>query len=163
MSWTKRQIIEQAYEELGLAAMFYDLQPEQLESARRKLDALVAEWSSKSIQIGYPLPSEANSSDLDQQTNVPDYAIAAMYLNLAIRIAPSFGKTVFPETKQAADSAYRDLLRKSVNKIPKMKYSHGLPSGAGNKQRIGCGNTFIVNEQDNRILTPAQSLEFFNE
>lgn len=163
MSWTKRQIIEQAYEELGLAAMFYDLQPEQLESARRKLDTLVAGWSSKNIQIGYPLPSEANSSDLDQQTNVPDYAVPALYLNLAIKIAPSFGKTVFPETKQAADSAYRDLLRMSMVNPPQMKYSHGLPSGAGNKQRTGCGNNFIINEQDNRILTPGQSLEFFNE
>ncbi|KXO82658.1 hypothetical protein AYL20_01290 [Acinetobacter venetianus] len=163
MSWTKRQIIEQAYEELGLAAMFYDLQPEQLESARRKLDTMVAGWSSKSIQLGFPLPSEANSSDLDQSTNVPDYALEALYLNLAMKIAPSFGKAVAPETKQMADKAYRDVLRKAVNNPPQMKYSHGLPSGAGQKQRLGCGNTFIVNEQDNNILIPEQSMEFFNE
>lgn len=159
MSWTKRQIIEQAYEELGLAAMFYDLQPEQLESARRKMDTLVAGWSSKNIQIGYPLPSEANSSDLDQETNVPDYAVEALYLNLAIKIAPSHGKAVTPETKQQADQTYRNILRIALRNPPQMKYACSLPSGAGNKS---C-NKFIINKQDNDVLTPDQSVGFFNE
>lgn len=159
MSWTKRQIIEQAYEELGLAAMFYDLQPEQLESARRKMDTLVAGWSSKNIQIGYPLPSEANSSDLDQETNVPDYAVEALYLNLAIKIAPSHGKAVTPETKQQADQTYRNILRIALRNPPQMKYACSLPSGAGHKS---C-NKFIINKQDNDVLTPEQSVGFFNE
>ncbi|WP_202741487.1 packaged DNA stabilization gp4 family protein [Acinetobacter sp. 'aerobic (ED)'] len=160
MSWTKRQIIDQAHEEIGLAATSFDLQPDQYESARRKLDTMVAGWSSKNIQIGYPLPSEANSSDLDQETNVPDYAYEALYLNLAIRIAPAFGKTVSPDTKQQADSAYRNVLRMALNNPPQMKYSCSLPSGAGHKNSC---NKYIVNKQDNKVLTPKQSLEFFNE
>lgn len=160
MSWTKRQIIEQAYEELGLAAMFYDLQPEQIENARRKLDTLVAGWSSKNIQIGYPLPSEANSSDVDQQTDVPDYAVEALYLNLAIKIAPSHGKQVAQETKRQAWISYQNVLRIAVSNPPQMKYSNALPSGAGNKSSC---NNFIVNKQDNDVLAPNQSVEFFNE
>jgi len=160
MSWTKRQIIEQAYEELGLAATSFDLQPEQLESARRKLDTLVAGWSSKNIKIGYPLPSEANSSDIDQQTNVPDHAVEALYLNLAIKIAPSHGKTVSPETKLQADAAYRNILRIALQNPPQMKYSCSLPSGAGHK---GQCDKFINNDQDNNVLTPNQSVGFFNE
>lgn len=160
MSWTKRQIIEQAYEELGLAAMFYDLQPEQLESARRKLDTMVAGWSSKNIQIGYPLPSEANSSDLDQETNVSDYAIEALYLNLAVKIAPSHGKNVSPDTKLQAGSTYRNILCMSLKNPPQMKYSCALPSGAGHKDRC---NKFIINKQDNNVLSPNQEVGFFNE
>lgn len=159
MSWTKRQIIEQAYEELGLAAMFYDLQPEQIESARRKMDSMVAGWSTKNIQVGYPLPSEANSSDVDQETNVPDYAVEALYLNLAIKIAPSHGKALIPETKIAAKAAYNTVLQKAVSNPPKMKYSCELPSGAGNKS---C-DPFIQQAQDNDVLTPDQSVGFFNE
>ena len=160
MSWTKRQIIDQAFEEIGLAATSFDLQPDQYESARRKMDTLVSGWSSKNIQIGYPLPSEANSSDLDQETNVPDYAVEALYLNLAIKIAPSFGKAVPPETKQHADAADRNVLRMAVRNPPQVKYSCSLPSGAGHKYR--CDN-FITNKQDNNLLTPNQSVEFFNE
>ncbi|QNX46379.1 packaged DNA stabilization gp4 family protein [Acinetobacter seifertii] len=159
MSWTKRQIIEQAYEELGLAAMFYDLQPEQIENARRKMDTMVAVWSTKNIQVGYPLPSEANSSDVDQETNVPDYAVEALYLNLAIKIAPSHGKTVSPDTKISAKNAYNTLFAKSASNPPKMKYSCELPSGAGNKS---C-DPFIRQHQDNDVLTPDQSAGFFNE
>ena len=33
MSWTKRQYIVDAFEEIGLASYVYDLQPEQLQSA----------------------------------------------------------------------------------------------------------------------------------
>lgn len=158
MSWTKRQIIEQAYEELGLAAMFFDLQPEQIENARRKLDTMVAGWSSKNIQIGYPLPSAANSSDVDQNTDVPDYAVEALYLNLAIKITPSHGKAIQPETKLQANVAYRNVLRIAMSNPPSMEYSCSLPSGAGNKHRC---DTFIVNEKDNNVLPPEQSLEFF--
>ncbi|MFJ1518463.1 packaged DNA stabilization gp4 family protein [Acinetobacter sp. ABJ_C1_1] len=159
MSWTKRQIIEQAYEELGLAAMFFDLQPEQIESARRKMDSMVAGWSTKNIQVGYPLPSEANSSDVDQETNVPDYAVEALYLNLAIKIAPSHGKAVSPETKIAAKAAFNTILQKAVSNPPKMNYSCELPSGAGNKS---C-DPFIRQHLDNDVLTPDQSAGFFNE
>ncbi|HGW3983442.1 TPA: packaged DNA stabilization gp4 family protein [Acinetobacter baumannii] len=159
MSWTKRQIIEQAYEELGLAAMFYDLQPEQIESARRKMDTMVAGWSTKNIQVGYPLPSEANSSDVDQETNVPDYAVEALYLNLAIKIAPSYGKAVMPDTKIAAKAAFNTVLQKAVANPPKVKFSCELPSGAGNKS---C-DPFIQQNQDNDVLTPDQSAGFFNE
>lgn len=160
MSWTKRQIIEQAYEELGLGAMFLDLQPDQIESARRKLDTMVAGWSSRNIQIGYPLASEANSSDVDQETNVPDYAVQALYLNLAIRLAAGHGKVVTPETRQQANESYRDVIRGATRNPPSMMYSCFLPSGAGNKNTC---NTFIINQKDNSVLTPEQGAGFFNE
>lgn len=163
MSWTKRQIIEQAFEEIGMAAYVFDLQPEQVESARRKLDTMVAGWSSKDIQIGYPLPDEMDGGDIDQETNVPDYAIDAMVYGLAIKIAPSHGKAIGMDTKLQASNAYSDLLRKVLSNPPSMKYSCSLPSGAGNKSYGGSCNTFIRNKQDNNVLPPNQSAEFFNE
>ena len=43
MGYTKRQFILAAFEEIGLAAYTFDLQPDQLESARRRLDAMIAD------------------------------------------------------------------------------------------------------------------------
>ncbi|MFI8146043.1 packaged DNA stabilization gp4 family protein [Acinetobacter sp. ABJ_C5_2] len=159
MSWTKRQIIEQAFEEIGMAAYDFDLQPEQVESARRNMDAMAALWSSKRIQIGYPLPSEADSSDLDQESNIPDYAIEAFYLNLAKRLASKFGKGLAPEKALLAKEGYENLLRIAVSNPPQMKYACSLPAGAGHKRCY----PFIVNKQDNAVLTPKQDAEFFNE
>lgn len=159
MSWTKRQIIEKAFEEIGMAAFVFDLQPEQVESARRTMDAMAAMWSSKRIQLGYPLPSEADSSDLDQQSNIPDYAIEAFYLNLAKRLASTFGKVLTPDKNTLAKEGYENLLRMAVSNPPQMKYACSLPAGAGNKT---C-DPFIVNRQDNAVLAPNQDAEFFNE
>ncbi len=159
MSWTKRQIIEQAFEEIGLAAYVFDLQPEQVESARRKLDNMVAGWSSKNIQIGFPIPANADDSDIDDETHAPDYVVDAMIYNLAIRIAPSVGKQVLPDTRIAARSAYDNMLRKTVANPPQVKLYPMLPSGAGHKS---C-NKFITNPQDNNVLAPKQNTEFFNE
>ena len=59
MGWTKRQFIEQAFEEIGLAAYVFDLTPEQLQSALRRLDAMMAGWNTNGIRIGWPMPFQS--------------------------------------------------------------------------------------------------------
>jgi hypothetical protein len=44
MGYKKRQFISAAFEEIGLASYVFDLQPEQLESALRRLDAMIADF-----------------------------------------------------------------------------------------------------------------------
>lgn len=132
MGWTKRQFVEQAFRKAGLAALVFDLQPEQLQSAMVDMDAMVATWYAKGIKLGYPLPSSPQNSDLDQATGVPSEANEAIYLNLALRIAPDFGKTIMPEVKTAAKLAYDSLLSKAA--MPGIQQLPGdMPRGAGNK------------------------------
>ena len=57
MGWTKRQLLSQAYEEIGLANYVFDIQPEQEMSALRRLDAMVQSWE----QEGYPFHGYARS------------------------------------------------------------------------------------------------------
>lgn len=132
MGWTKRQFIEQAYTECGYATYEFDLQPEQLETAMRRLDSMLATWNGKGIRLGYPIPSSPQNSDLDQETSVPDSANEAIYTNLAIRIAPIIGKTISAETKTAARVAYMELLSRFA-KAPQQQFPSTLPLGAGNK------------------------------
>lgn len=132
MSWTKRQLIEQAFEEVGLASYIYDLDADQLNSALRRLDSMIATWDARGIHLGYPLTSNPDNSNIDSDTGVPDSANEAIYTNLGIKIAPSFGKMVAPETKASARSAYRALLN-SASTPPEMQLPNTLPSGAGNK------------------------------
>lgn len=135
MSWTKRQFVEAAYEEAGYAVYTYDVQPEQLEAAMRRLDAMMATWNAIGIRVGYPLPSSPELSDLDTETNVPDKANESIYTNLAIRIAPTIGKTISRETKVAAKKGYNALLAKAVKPEP-MQLPSSMPSGAGNKKDV---------------------------
>jgi hypothetical protein len=132
MGWTKRQFVTQAFEEIGLAAYVFDLTPEQMQSALVRLDSMMASWNAKGIRLGYPVPSSPQNSDLDEQSNVPDSANEAVYLNLGIRLAPGFGKVVSVETKAAAKSAFDTLLSRAAMP-PEQQLPGTMPSGAGNK------------------------------
>jgi len=132
MGWTKRQIVMAAFEEIGLGAEVYDVQPGQLASALKRLDAMVAEWNGRGIRIGYPLPASPAESSLDDATNVPDSAVETLFLSLAVRIAPGYGKQVMPDTKATAKESYNTLL--SLAAMPKEQQMPGtMPAGAGNK------------------------------
>jgi hypothetical protein len=52
MSYSKRQFVEAAFEEIGLASYVFDLQPEQIDSACRRLDTMMAQWNAVGIRLG---------------------------------------------------------------------------------------------------------------
>lgn len=158
MGWTKRQFVTQAFEEIGLAAYVFDLTPEQLQSALRRLDAMMASWNAKGIRLGYPIPSSPEFSDLDTETGVPDSSNEAVYTNLSIRLAPSFGKVVSIETKAAARTSYDTLL--SIAAMPPEQQLPGsMPSGAGNKPcRID--NPFLRKPEDPLLAGGDGEIEF---
>lgn len=158
MSWTKRQFVEAAFSEAGYATYTFDLEPEQLQDALRRLDAMIATWNGKQIYLGYPLPSSPELSDLDEETEVPDAANEAIYTNLAIRIAPLIGKTVSIETRATAKSGYNALISK-VSKPLERQMPRTMPSGAGNKPWRN-DSPFIAPRDDGIITPPDDTLEF---
>ena len=132
MGWTKRQFVTQAFEEIGLASYAFDLSPAQFQSALQRLDTMMAAWNALGIRLGYPLPSSPQDSDLDEQTNVPDSSLEAIYTNLAIKLAPSYGKQVMADTKVTAKESYNTLLSRATAPLEQQLPST-MPSGAGNK------------------------------
>lgn len=132
MGWTKRQYIQAAFDEIGLATYTFDMQPEQYQSALRRLDTMMADWYERGILLGYPLPLSPQDSDLDEQTFVPDRANDAIVTNLAVKIAPSYGKQVMPQTLTGAREGLNTLLIRAARPYP-MQYPSQTPAGAGNK------------------------------
>jgi len=131
VSYTIRQFVTSALEEIGLASYVFDLQPEQLASAAKRMNAMLAEWNTKGIYLGATLYGNPDDIDLDAASNVPDMANEAITTNLAIRIAPMFGKSPLPETKTTARSAYEAMLLAFSKPIPMQLPV--MPAGAGNK------------------------------
>lgn len=127
---TKRELIQGAHAELGLADYVFDLPTEQLQLALRRLDAMMAEWDGMGLRLGYPIPGSVEGGDLDAEAGVPDKAWETITLNLAIRLAPSFGKTVAPETRAVAHKGLNMLLGKV---LPPEQSLGRIPAGAGNK------------------------------
>jgi hypothetical protein len=124
--WTKRDIVKQAFSELGKTENDFDLQPETIQLGLRQLDAMVAQWSIQGIRVGYA--GGSGKGDVDADALVPFWAVEGLYLNLALRLAPSFGKTVAPETLRNAREA-KDSLRVDSAK-PRPRFAPGY-AGAG--------------------------------
>jgi hypothetical protein len=141
--WTKQQIIEQAFDELALAGYVYDLDPDQLESALRRLDTMMAQWSAVGIAIGYLLPSSPDDSDIASDSGIPDTAVEAVYMSLAVKLAASRGKTLTPQTLSAAGTGYSRLLGDAARAAARQQpMPNTMPRGAGNKPWRGCSPFF---------------------
>jgi len=136
MSWTKRQIITQAFTEIGLASYVYNITANELQDAMRRLDNMMAAWTQKSIVFDpvYPQPSTYGAGDLDDDTNAPDDAIEPMYCMLGIRLAPSYGKQPSPDTRATAKTTYTALLGQYVRGT-QVSLHHTI-KGAGAKRPI---------------------------
>lgn len=132
MGWSKRKFITQALTECGLASYVFDMEPEEFESAMYRLDAMMADWNGRGLRLGYPLPGSPESADLDQETGVPDSASQAIILNLAVMLAPSYGKQSSPATMAAAKHSL-DTLYMRATRPPSLQMPGTMPLGAGNK------------------------------
>lgn len=154
---TKRQLLDQMFEEIGIAGYAFNLTPDEQMSALRRLDSLMAQWDGKGIRIGYALPSSMQASDPDQDSGIPDTAIAAVVLNGAVRLAPMYGKTLQLETIREAKVAYLDLLSRSMT-TPQVQLQGNLPRGAGNKPWRR-RQPFVTPPQDPITVGPDSTLD----
>lgn len=145
MGWTKRELISDAYGELALAGYDFDISPEELQAALRRLDAMMASWASQGLQIGYALSMTPSSSSLDADSGLQSIAVAAVYLGLAINIAGGKGKAVPQTTKSNFKAAY-DALMSAVasQQVMEQQYKTGTPRGAGNKTWRTANQPFVT-------------------
>lgn len=155
MSYTKRQLIVAAFTEIGLGSYDFDLSADQLEAGLQRLDAMVAQWSNKGIRLGYTLTASPEDSNISQDSGVAVSAVDAIITNLAIRLAPSYGKTVPLETRTTAREAYDDLLAQAG--FPQERQVVDLPSGAGAKS---VDEPFLQAEDNPAVEKPEPSVDF---
>lgn len=132
--WTKREIIVDAFQEIGRAEYIYGITAEEYQGALRRLDSMMASWAAQGIDVGYLLPTDQSESSLDQASGMPDSANLTVSAGLAISIGPSYGMTVSPQTVATFNEAYNALLTQGTS-IPELVKSRRLPVGAGNKWR----------------------------
>ena len=160
MSYTKRQFVHQAFAEIGMASYVFDLSTEDLQRAVVRLDAMMDDWSGKSIVTGYPTSSSPENADLDVETEVPNYCNLAITLNLAVQLAPSFGKVVSPQTSAGAIKSYNTLLQRMTAMPPEMQFAETLPRGAGQKYWRISDNPFQPKPNNPVHSGPDSPLEF---
>jgi hypothetical protein len=132
MGWSKGELVDEAYAEIALAGYVFDIGAEARETGLRRLDSMMAQWNAVGIRLGYALPSSPSTSDIDAESGIPDAAYEAVFMNLAVRLASSVGKTVSLDTRNTAKSGYDTLLARAAFPA-EQQLPNTLPRGAGNK------------------------------
>lgn len=155
MSYSKRQLVEAALGELGLSDFAWDIMADQLDRAIRRLDAMIATWNAQGIRLGYPLPGSPDKSDGSEDTGLPDSAWEAVITNLAIRIAPSFGKAASPETRATARNSFGVLIKAAA--MPPELAMPAMLAGAGAKDTSA---PFTAEDEDLLATGAGDSLEY---
>jgi hypothetical protein len=150
MAWTKRQLVENAFNEIGLAGYVYDLTPDQLQKAMQYIDGMMGMWMAKGISVNWPFNMSPDDADLDTEIELPLYAQLPIWLNGAVHIAASFGKTLSNDTQKNARQHYNTLLALS-NHPCERAYPDTLPKGAGNKPWRWNNDPFFPNRTKGNI------------
>jgi len=162
MGYSKRQFVEGAAEEIGMAQYIFDSPPEVLNAWGFRLDAMMAEWNGMGIRLGYPISQSPTDFDLDQITIVPNWANLGIICNLALQIAAMQGKTVAPETKANASKGYNTIVSRSAMP-PQMQLPGTMPAGAGNRLwGYGFGWNYVRPPVNQNVPLPEDDVTFSN-
>jgi hypothetical protein len=131
MPWTKRDLLKQAFAEIGIADYEFDTQPEMMQHGLRVLDLLVAEWATRGVRIGFSGGDGKGRVDADLQ--VPEWAVRPLYLSVAMDIASTYGKQPSQRTMTAQHQAYSAMLARVAR--PKERQFYGY-AGQGNRRGV---------------------------
>ena len=72
MAYKKLDIVDLAFQEIGIASYEFDLNPQESNGALRQLDLMMATWNKRGIRVGYLQSSGRSSADI--HTNQTDRA-----------------------------------------------------------------------------------------
>jgi len=124
MSFTKRKIINEAFTEIGLGTYNFDAQPEDLQNALLRLNAMLAEWAEAGAVTNALTPF---IDDLDVDSLIPMTDIRGVICGLAVNLAPSFGKVVSMDTMKGAVTGKKIVIKRNATILPKQTDVAAVP------------------------------------
>jgi hypothetical protein len=110
-----------------LAGYEFDRTPEEVAAALRALDAMMGEWPFD--QLGYVF-SVYGAGNPEQPSGIEQWALNAVSLSLALKLAPGMGSAMSPDAKQALGRSMT-LLTSKVSLVPSVAIPAGTVRGSG--------------------------------
>ena len=154
MAWTKRALVEQAFNEIALAGYVFDITPEELQACLNRLESMMATWSAQGLTLPYAF---ADDGSLDASSGLPMVATEAVYLALAQRTAASKGKALPASLNVSAREAKNALLSWLAHQdLQEQQLPNGTPRGAGQKSWRGTQRPFF-DVPDTNPLQPSDN------
>ena len=124
---TMREVVEDAFEEIGVKTAEVALTDDELQSGIRRCNDMLTEWDDIGIIVGYTPVLNG-----DDEIKVDRSAVRAIKKNLAIDLAPSYQKVIGNVLAAVASGTLEVLMASSAN-IGEVAYPDSLPLGSGNQ------------------------------
>lgn len=125
----KRDIIELAFDDCGLAGYEFDRTADEQTMALRKLNAMMDEWPWS--LLGYSQPAYG-VGQIEEPSGIPNEAVSTVGQYLARRIVPGMGGAVSDDLKATLARSFSVLLAQTAT-IPDMSLPGNTPLGSGRR------------------------------
>jgi hypothetical protein len=123
----KRQLIELAFGDIGMAGYEFGRTPEEDNDALLRLNSLMREWPWNTL--GYAQPTYGVGSAQDA-SGISYEAMNAVSAALALRLAPIMGATLSGEARANLANAMSKVYALTAS-VPSMPFAKNTPRGAG--------------------------------
>ena len=140
---TALQIVNGTAEKLGVKTAEIPLEAVDYQLILTELNDMLSEWADSGIT-----PTFTEVSRATDIVNINRDAVGAVKINLAVRMAPAFGRAVTPALANSANTSYNRLLA-SVVYIGEVAYPDTLPLGSGNERCVRDNRFFDENKSEN--------------
>lgn len=130
---TNREIIDRAYQLLGLSDSMFGRNEDEYASAMLTLGAVMEEWPYS--ELGF-IVEDAAGLRVEEESGISRQWLNAVALGLAENLGPMIGKALSREAVKLQARAYSRLCS-HVAVIPQARYAEGTPKGAGHRRRFG--------------------------
>lgn len=124
---TNKEIIDRAYQALGISDAMFGRTPEEYAEAVLVLGGMAEEWPFD--QIGFVV-EDAAGLRAEEESGIARKWLNAVAHALAEQLAPTVGKTLTPEARKVKNRSYSQLCA-AVAVIPQAEYADATPRGAG--------------------------------
>jgi hypothetical protein len=133
---TKGALVIRALGKIGIANYVFDTEAEEDVSALRQLDSLAARWQGKLEPIGYLQPATNGASLPSDAAGIHEEDVDTFISNLALLLAPDYGKTAAGSLVRQARETQSELFCKYRRRV-EYQLPHRQPTGAGNDRPLG--------------------------
>ncbi|MEM5405808.1 packaged DNA stabilization gp4 family protein [Paraburkholderia unamae] len=111
----------------------FDLQPEEIQTGVRRLERYMMMLDGRGIRLSYNAAASASAATANDAIGIPQWAEDCIIPLFALRLAPTIGKQVHPDTRLAARRGLNALLTGTYT-IPTMQMPRHMPIGSGNRR-----------------------------
>ena len=129
---SKIELIDRAYSKLRISGITVNPSPGDVEIALDEMECMLAEWDLVNVCLGYQFEDEPEPNA--ESGLVRGYE-NAVQVNLAVRIAPEFGKQVPGELMMQASQSYSKV-SSAVAVVKQTPYPQRQPVGEANTLRF---------------------------